>query len=74
MAKDLVPVNKMTIAPTLNSDSMRFLSDRDLAKLYTIFVSWKTDPKKIVDLIETEVKRRELSHSWIRIMTRYWPL
>jgi len=39
-----------------------------------IFVTWKTDPKKITDLIEAEVKRRELSHSWIRIMTRYWPL
>jgi hypothetical protein len=74
-SKELVPV-KMTITTrnTLNADTMRYLSDKDLAKLYQIFVTWKTDPKKITDLVKAEVKRRELSDGWIRIMTRYWPL
>jgi hypothetical protein len=75
MSKELVPVSKtmMTTRETLNSNTMRFLSDRDLAKLYQIFVVWKTDPKKIVDLVEAEAKRRHLTPGWIRIMTRFWP-
>lgn len=70
MSKELVPINEMTIATrnSLNSDTMKFLSDRDLAKLYQIFVVWKTDPKKIPDLIKTEVKRRDLSPSWIQVI------